>query len=210
MVELYSIKLADIINKEEFLTQSVDSSRRKKALKYFRLEDRLRCLAAGYLMKYFLPDYSEDSLVIAAEGKPHLKDGVSFSLSHGGDYIVLAWSKDVDSIGIDVEEIVDINYYKKIIPMYCTKAECQYILADAAKAVQIWTRKEALYKCIGQGISDFRELPEVIEDKVSFLDKEYYFKSWTSENHSFSLALSEMDELRFNKIIGGNKKICVE
>ena len=60
---------------------------------------------------------------------------------------------------------------------------------DAAQAVRIWTRKESLYKCSGEGVSDFLQLPPVLHDRVLFQGKPARLTSWEACGHSFSAAL---------------------
>ena len=136
-IEVRTIKISDIRDKEKFLLDSVGRQRREKALRFHYADDRLRCLAEGYLMKQYLPGFSEKLIAFGREGKPFLPGGVPFSISHGGNYAVLAWCEGAEGVGVDVEPIRDMEYYRPILPHFMT----------------IWTRKESLYKCVGEGIS---------------------------------------------------------
>ena len=59
-----------------------------------------------------------------------------------------------------------MDYLKDILPMYATTREQEYIGEDVKKALWVWTRKESLYKCIGEGITAPLELPEVLEEPL--------------------------------------------
>ena len=61
MIEVCAMKLSGIRNREEYLYGEADRQRRTKALRFIRADDRLRCLAAGYLMKRCLPGYREEA-----------------------------------------------------------------------------------------------------------------------------------------------------
>ena len=189
VVEVRTIRISDIRDKEKFLLDSVGGQRREKALRFYYADDRFRCLAAGYLMKQYLPGFSEKIIAFGRDGKPFLPGGVPFSISHGGNYVVLAWCEGAEGVGVDVEPIRDMEYYRPILPRFMTMTERSAAGDDARKAVYIWTRKESLYKCIGEGISDFSELPEVLEDDVNFCGMPCRLKSWEKEEHIFSSAL---------------------
>ncbi|MBR5109155.1 MAG: 4'-phosphopantetheinyl transferase superfamily protein [Clostridia bacterium] len=189
MIEVRTMKLSTLRDKEKVLYYEADRQRRERASRFIQADDRLRCLAAGILMKRCLPGYSEALLYTGVDGKPFLRGGVPFSLSHGGEYIVLAWCNGVDGIGIDVEPIREMEYYQAIIPCFMTSGEIKAVGESAREAVRVWTRKESLYKCVGEGVTDFRELPEVLEDRVLFGNAMCCLNSWEKDGHMFSVAL---------------------
>ena len=196
MTKIYAIRLSDITDKENILIKIVGNRRREKTKRFIRAEDRLRSLAVGYLMAIYLPGFSEDRLSIGKDGKPFLEGGIAFNVSHGGNFIVLAWDDSTEGIGIDVEPITKMDYLKDILPMYATTREQESIGEDVKKALWVWTRKESLYKCIGEGITDPLELPEVLEDKVRFFGKICHLKTIEKEGHIFSVALNGGDSNR--------------
>ena len=194
MIEVRTMKLSGLRDREEYLSREAGSLRREKASRFIREDDRLRCLAVGYMMRRCLPGYSEALLCTGKAGKPFLRDGVPFSISHGGNYIVLAWCAGAEGIGVDAEPIREMEYYQAILPYSMTAKERDAVGGDAGTAVRIWTRKESLYKCVGEGVSDFRELPEVLEDRVLFSGRLCRLKSWEEEDHAFSVALHGSEE----------------
>ena len=189
MIKLYTVKLSDIRGKEKALLPSVGPRRREKALRFLQAEDRLRSLAGGFLMNRCIPGFSEDALRTGPQGKPYLPGGPAFSLSHGGEYIVLAVSADAEGVGVDVEPIRTIEYYKAVLPYFLTAEERAVVGLDAREAVRAWTRKESLYKCLGEGVQDPLDLPSVLPDSLIFLGKPCQLKSWERDGHMFSLAL---------------------
>ena len=192
MIEVRTMELSQLCDREARLYSDADAQRRERASRYVHADDRLRCLAAGYLMKHCLPGYSASHLRKGPDGKPFLAGGVPFSLSHGGNYIVLAWCEDapdIAGVGVDVEPVRDMAYYQAILPCFMTAEERSTAGGDAAQAVRIWTRKESLYKCSGEGVSDFLQLPPVHHDRVLFQGKPARLTSWEACGHSFSAAL---------------------
>ncbi|MBQ1335889.1 MAG: 4'-phosphopantetheinyl transferase superfamily protein [Selenomonadaceae bacterium] len=188
-MEVRSMRLSEIRGKERFLMESVGARRKEKAQRFRHLDDRLRCLAAGYMMQQYLPGFSEERLVFGKDGKPFLEGGAAFSISHGGDYVVLAWDEAAEGVGVDVEPVMEMECYQEILPFYATEDEQKAIGKDARKAVWVWTSKECLYKCVGEGISDVLELPEVLEELVLFQGKSFFLESLEREGHLFSFAL---------------------
>ena len=194
MTEVRVMKLSELREKGDALSRAVSLRRREKASRFLREDDRLRCLAAGYLAEKHLPGWSESRLYTGKDGKPFLEGGVPFSLSHGGDYIVLAWCAGAEGVGVDVEPVRDMGYYRDILPCAMSVRERKSVGGNAEKAVRVWTRKESLYKCVGEGFSDFSSLPEVLEDRVLFMEKPCRFRSWEETGHVFSVAVLGLDE----------------
>ena len=189
MAEVYVLQLSDLYGKKNILLELADRQRREKALRYLREDDQLLSLAAGYLMKRYLPGFSEDRLWTGKDGKPFLRGGPAFSVSHGGAYAALAWDENAEGVGVDVEPIQEMGYYQPILPFYATAEEREAVGNDAKKAVWVWTRKESLYKCVGEGVSDFRELPKTLEEHVLFFGMPCRLASREKNGHMFSLAL---------------------
>ena len=194
MTEVRMIRISELPENEDLLFGSVSERRRQKAARFIRKDDRLRSLAAGYLMEHCIPGWSETRFYTGREGKPFLHNGVPFSVSHGGDYAAVAWCNGAKGIGIDVEPIREMKYYQDILPYAMTEEEQKQIAGNAAMAVRTWTRKESLYKCVGEGFSNFSELPSVQEDRVMFLGMPCRFSSWQEDGHSFSVAVYGPDE----------------
>ena len=188
MIEIFTIKLSEVQNEEDYLFRCTDKLHRDRAMRFRQKDDRLRCLAAGYLMKHYIPDFSEELISIGKQGKPTLINAVAFNISHAGDYVVLAVCNEVSGVGVDVEPVGEMDCYRDILSYAMTEKEVQFIGEDAHKAVCIWTRKESLYKCVGEGIEDFAELPEVTNEQVLFSGHLCRIRSWESDGHMFSVA----------------------
>ena len=114
----------------------------------------LRCVLSRYLN--CLP---QDVLFhYGPQGKPFVENTeLQFNLSHSGDYIVIAVNYDYP-IGIDVEQVTRTIEIADIAARFFTDNESRQILALNGKAQQraffnVWTRKEALLKTIGSGLS---------------------------------------------------------
>lgn len=92
-------------------------------------------------------------LKFSLHGKPYIDDrSISFNISHSGNYVVCILSTDTPCIGIDVEEVkpIRLNDFKDI----WNDNEWDDIQGgDPRMFYQYWTRKEAVIKAEGRGLS---------------------------------------------------------
>ncbi len=152
--------------------------------------------AAWTLLKYMLssvyPDFSEEKALKTENGKPYLAEGaITFSLSHSKGAVAAAvCSKTPISIeaalpkeaqlfkkrvrfgetGVDIEGHTPRDY-QKIASGFFSADEC-LLLCDApdkaAAFYSIYTRREALSKASGRGISELRLMPSTLNLKNVF------------------------------------------
>ncbi len=148
--------------------EGLPQNRKKRCLRYFDADDRKRCLGAGRLIKHILKDRP---LYISENGKP-VSEGICFSISHSGDYVIGAASDR--EIGCDIERISTGSIY--VADRYFWESERSYIEAqtDRDKAFkQLWTLKEAYLKMTGAGVAgNLRKTEIAINDGMNvFYDK---------------------------------------
>ena len=92
-------------------------------------------------------------------GRPGLDDPATdlrFSLSHSGEWALLAVAEGVD-VGIDIERVREDVDVGRMAKRFFTPAETQQLLAREEKSkrdafFRTWTRKEALIKALGLGV----------------------------------------------------------
>jgi 4'-phosphopantetheinyl transferase len=135
------------------------------ARRFLREDDRRRFLTGRALARSVLGDYlgcppTEISLAVTAFGKPYLcRDGgpdLRFNLSHSGSLVALAVGIR-DEVGIDVEADPPGNA-DELVSIVLSGPERQAYqelpppLRPAA-FLRCWTRKEALLKACGAGLS---------------------------------------------------------
>lgn len=103
------------------------------------------------------------AFVTGAQGKPALApDGaatapVSFNLSRSGGTTLLAVAR-AGALGVDIERVRPVPEWQRIARRHCTDAEAHALaVLDAdrrdAAFLQLWTRKEAVVKALGGGLS---------------------------------------------------------
>jgi 4'-phosphopantetheinyl transferase len=87
----------------------------------------------------------------AQHGRPQLTgSGMHASVSHSGDVVAVALTRS-GPVGVDVEAVRPIDY-AAIAESVCTPAEWRHV-RDEADFYTFWTRKEAVLKATGEGLS---------------------------------------------------------
>lgn len=111
-------------------------------------------------------------------GKPHAVGlDVNFSISHSGDYVVCAVSEK--EIGADIEKIREIN--PAVSKRFASESEANYISSHKNGLFEIWTLKEAYFKCIGTGIdSNIKNVSFDIKENSIICSQEGYKCSFHS------------------------------
>ena len=98
------LKLLDIRKLKPYaeeILHTLPEERRQKALNYCKEEDKMRSIGSSFLI---MQTVSWQKVYYGKYGKP-LAHGKNFNVSHSGNYVVLAESKN--SIGVDIEELRD-------------------------------------------------------------------------------------------------------
>ena len=91
---------------------------------------------------------------VGEHGKPFVVDGPEFNLSDSGDLALIAIS-DGPPVGIDVERVREVEH-ERLARRFFSVLECAALESCPDPAVAfftIWTRKEAVVKATGRGIS---------------------------------------------------------
>lgn len=130
-------------------------------------------------------------------GKPFLVgDELYFNLSHSKNFTLYAFSK-TQEIGIDIEEIDRNSPFSAIANLCCSNVELQE-LAQLPKQEQgsfflnLWTRKEAISKAIGQGLNlDFRTIDVGVERRDFAFASSLFHLTDMSKRGSYSACLAE-------------------
>ncbi|MBM6804467.1 4'-phosphopantetheinyl transferase superfamily protein, partial [Mediterraneibacter glycyrrhizinilyticus] len=122
-------------------------------------EDRFRSAAGKIITKLLASKYLHIplnciSIRTGNYGKPEIVLGKSphlaFSISHSGDYVVLAFGlKRV--IGVDVEQVKELPEYLELAQHFFTQEESSEI-KEIRHFYNYWTAKEAYVKALGVGL----------------------------------------------------------
>ena len=154
---------------EKYFSYMCDS--RKAKVKELKKEHSKRCTIAGEIVaRKLLSDITAKNpeyfiITIDCNGKPQIKNyaGLFFNISHSESKVAVAVSDE--ELGIDIEAIR--SYSLRLAKKICNKEELLYIFGhlpeetefteNASKETlrrffEVWTAKEAYFKCIGNGL----------------------------------------------------------
>lgn len=164
--------------------------RAEKARRYKTADDRKRCVLGGLMIKKFVGD---TKILDNGFGKPVAENGVCFNLSHSGDYVLLAVGKY--NVGCDIERIKTVKYEKMGRLVFCEN-ELEKIKSSPDKAGEfyaLWTKKEALLKCVGEGFHRPAKTVDVSADSFCENGKVYRMKTRVFADYVISVCTEGED-----------------
>ncbi len=146
------------------LRELLDAQEIERLDRLRRAPDRARFLAAHALTRLVLaPLVGQPPQALVFDrrcrcgeqhGKPTLPGGPQFSFTHGGELVGVAVRADGGPIGLDVEQVRELSDLDGMARHICSPTELTRPLPAAPDSFfTAWTRKEALLKATGEGIS---------------------------------------------------------
>lgn len=178
---------------------------KEKMRLYKNIRNKHLSIAGYYLLVIGLLvlDLDEEKILnirIGTYGKPYVSDNsFYFNISHSESLVTCMVSKKCE-VGIDVEyrEVFD---YKKL-NIYSDNEEEIIFRSDDNIILfyDIWTRKEAVVKCLGYGLNLDLKSIDVVSQNLILFNAEYYIYSFTMlEKYSCSFVV--LGEYSFPKIV---------
>jgi 4'-phosphopantetheinyl transferase len=141
------------------LVALLDAHERDRLDRFRLAADRARYVAAHALTRIVLAEavgrpagdlrFDRTCQCGQQHGKPVLVDGPGFSLTHAGDLVGVAVHPG-GPVGLDVEQVRELTDLAAMAAHVCSPAES---VSDTASFFVTWTRKEALLKATGAGLS---------------------------------------------------------
>ena len=183
--------------------------RAEKARRFRFEKDRLLCLGAGFLMMSALGIRSGKEILPGKNGKPYAPGYPAFSLSHSGEWCILASGAGND-IGADIEEIDEKQ--TGIAPEVYTAAERSWMEEDPVnRFFQLWTWKESVMKATGLGMElapgSFEVLPFAEGREIRLLDRQWYAQGGFWDHCAFSVCADEPAErIRWRILLPGGRE----
>jgi 4'-phosphopantetheinyl transferase len=162
-IHVWTARFVDSHRATTDLLQILDREEQARAAQFSLERGRERFIQAHGITRRILADYCDvdpERLSFARNryGKPYLAspangENLQFSVSHSGDYCMLALRFD-PAVGIDVEKVRDMPRAMQVAQRFFTPAESKLLAAldgiarrDAFLA--LWTLKEATVKALG-------------------------------------------------------------
>ena len=177
-MKIYICNISDVTQKEfDLWFDDMSRERQNEISRIVSQAKRNSRIASDYLCKKAISEFcgiSKDEITFKknAFGKPYAENlPVYFSISHSADVVVCAVSDK--EIGIDIEKIKPFNI--KAAEKFATKKEIEHITSANNGFFEIWTLKEAYFKCIGTGLgADIKNVSfEITQDKIFCSDSRY-------------------------------------
>ncbi len=167
----------------------VNGQRRDEALRYKHLFGQFACLKSWMMLEGLLRPLGVNDLEIGKNehGKPYLIrcPEVHFNLSHCKNGIAVA--VDFSPVGIDIESFRSGSL--ALVHKTMSPAEAAWIQASSEPVetfTQFWTKKEAVVKLRGTGITD--DLHHVLDGKGYRLESHIN----REKRYAFSIAFSQI------------------
>ena len=132
-------------------------------------------------------------------GKPFLSNNLVISNAYSANILATTLSFN-KFIGLDAEKILPINLEE--YQFYFTKKEWVWMNNDLIKFYTLWTKKEALAKALGIGMElAFNEI-ELLDDEISYGEKDFYFVVKIIDgDFVISVASNMKDEISFKEVV---------
>ncbi len=132
-----------------------DAQRQLRADRYLQFVDKVRCVAAGALLRYAVKrSLGLDTFETGADsnGKPFVigAPDFHFNLSHAGKWVVIACADT--PVGIDVEQVDANKAISSIAGRFYSPDEQDYVLDSPERFFEVWTAKESYIKYVGTGL----------------------------------------------------------
>lgn len=171
-----------------------------KALRYVREADRKRYIADKYFLRSLLSGITsvparEIEFNYTADKKPFV-NGVEFNVSHSGNYVLTAIGSQV--VGIDIE-LQNLDFeFESLLPNNFSGDEIVFIDGKAMNFYQLWTRKEALLKATGEGITNNLDKVPCLNPKVSRNKIMYELNSFNIDDNYIACLATPVTENGIN------------
>jgi len=183
------ININDIGEKEEELVRRILPKRYEKSQRYKQKDDVKRCLGAGVLLIKELGITEETVLFENENGKPFAKGFLPFSISHSGDFVVIAiGDSNTKQIGCDIEEIKERNL--KVGERVFSPEELTYMSENDSvnRFHELWTKKESVVKALGFTIFENMKSLSVLGNCCHYQDENINLESFVLSNYWVSVA----------------------
>jgi len=199
MTEVYLLNINNKIDEE--LCKVNFPSRYEKSSRYRSKEDRIRCIGVGVLLVKVL-GFTERDVLLSDQGKPYSSyKNIKFSVSHSGDYCVLAVSDN--EVGVDIEK-PDEKHYVVADKVLCSD-ELISFNENNELFFKYWTMKESLSKALGIGMGlhfdSVNTIPMLEGGYIEIKGKKYFGKNIQIGDYELSICTeNKQDTVRITEI----------
>lgn len=160
-IHLWRIVLSELFSQIPDLKTLLSPDELERAMRFKFEIHRQRFIVSRGILRRVLSLYTdipaqEIQFSYGKRGKPFIENHeLQFNVTHSDDLAVFAITKE-NAIGVDIEK-VETNFEESVAKRFFSATENEYLqrLPDAEKIIafyQIWAKKEALIKALGEGL----------------------------------------------------------
>lgn len=182
---------------EATLSATISREETARGERFLHAKDKEVYLLGKYVLRKILASLTglppaEITFSFSNTKKPSFPDQ-DFNLTHSGDHTYLAFSPF--AIGIDAEKINPDFDTQPIIDSCFSDEERAMLLTGnyLLNFYMVWTRKEALLKATGEGLTENMKQVSILEDQVVRQGKRYFLASRLHEDYVISYASLHAD-----------------
>ena len=194
-VHLFKVDTAAVFNRVS-LENLLPAEELEKAQRFLHQQDRQRYIVRKHVLRLLLArvlgiNPGQLDFQVTANKKPCVQ-GIEFNVSHSNNYIVILLASL--PAGIDIEYINPLFQFEDLMELCFNPEEQEFIRKASNPLVNfytLWTRKEAILKATGEGLTD--DIPNVstLEMLQSRNAQSYIVQSYkTADNYLVSTALT--------------------
>ena len=197
MVHLFKVCIDRHYHQIKHIYQEVLSAKElNKSIRFINSKDRERYIVSKYLLRCILSKFilTVPALIQFKQlaNKKPIVDGIEFSVTHSGNYLLLAIGPE--AVGIDIEFINKNFDFESLLTACFNADECSFINMGENRLLnfyKLWTRKEALLKASGEGLTDSLNQFSCLGNFVTRKQVQYHLNSFTiDDDYIISLAIS--------------------
>ncbi len=193
-------------NEYRKLSRLLPKNMQERLSKFRRWQDAYTYLYGKLLLKksmlQFGYDNSLESIKTTEHGKPYFENSsFSFNISHSEEYVVCAISNDEQvNLGIDIEKVkpIKLDGFSAVF-----SPEEKREIDSYNKFYTCWTRKEAIVKADGRGLTIPLNTINTLNSSTK-LDNEKYYLSKVDINNGYiahiasQAKIDKMNIIKFN------------
>jgi 4'-phosphopantetheinyl transferase len=165
VVHLFRAAVGDPPFPEEHLAGYLSEKEQARAARFHFERDVRRFRVAWGLLRTVLGRWVDEDparleFTVSDRGKPGLRGGPSFNLSHSGEWVLIGVT-DGGRLGVDIEVVRPVSRLEDLARRTFAPEETSELLdlpeTERQEAFfRVWTRKEAFIKAVGDGL--YRDL----------------------------------------------------
>lgn len=191
-IHIFRISAIDYYNIVRFSYDEILSDlEMAKASRFIKKDDAERFIASKHSLRFILSKFiSAAPAAIQFQqfgNKKPIVNGIEFNMTHSKNLILIAVGPS--SIGIDIE-YVNSNFDYGILVHNCFSPEEQRYINSQLTFYRSWTRKEALLKATGEGITNQMQEITCMDKQTSRLGKEYEIKTFHMEEQQYVFSIA--------------------